>query len=59
MTENLRLVKTENPKFNCKKCHTNDQLYYYKDETYDGAYDRYNYECKACGHQWRVVDESD
>lgn len=53
-----RSVAAENPKFKCKHCGSGD-LWYTTGETYDGAYDTYNYHCHACTKQWRVVAETD
>lgn len=53
-----KLVSLENPDFKCKFCGSSN-LWYYMDETFDGAYDRYNYHCHDCNKEWRVVDECD
>ncbi len=53
-----RSVAAVNPSFKCKKCGSGD-LWYTEGETFDGAYDVYNYHCHACAFKWRVVAETD
>jgi DNA-directed RNA polymerase subunit M/transcription elongation factor TFIIS len=42
----------------CKSC-GKGQVWFTTDETFDGAYDRYHYHCRACGKRWSVVSEVD
>lgn len=56
--EKERPTAAENPSFLCKKCLSND-VWYTTGETWDGAYDTYNYRCHSCGYRWRVVSEID
>ena len=46
-------TKEVNPNFKCRKCGSNDILYR-EVESFDGAYDDYNYVCQNCGHDWWV-----
>jgi DNA-directed RNA polymerase subunit M/transcription elongation factor TFIIS len=60
MTKKYKPVKTENPNFVCKKCGTNNLLFYNDDDTtYDGAYDIIRYQCDNCNYNWKVVLEYD
>lgn len=56
--EQEKSVAAEGYTFVCRSCKSHD-LWYTKGETYDGAYDTYDYHCHACGYKWRVVDETD
>lgn len=42
----------------CKYCGAKD-VWYISGETWDGAYDTYDYHCHSCHKQWHVVVEID